>query len=134
MIENTLIICKPDCVERKLVGEVIGRIEQKGLTVEKLDMRVISHETASEHYEEHHDKPFFQELVEFITRSPSVILEVSGTNAISAMRQLIGSTNPLEASVGTIRGDFGLSVGENLVHGSDSSESAIRELKIFFGK
>lgn len=130
---RTLLICKPDAVERGLVGEIVHRIESKGLRFARLELRTISEETAKAHYAEHDGKPFFADLVTFITRSPSVIAVVEGDGEVFAMvRLLMGTTNPASAAPGTIRGDLATSVGENLVHGSDSEEAADREIKLFF--
>ena len=130
--EQTLILVKPDAVRRRLVGEVISRIERKGLTITSLEQRIIARDVAEEHYSEHRDKPFFAELVAFITSGPLVAMVVEGEGAVAAMRQIMGATNPLEASPGSIRGDFATVIGENLVHGSDSLDSARREIGIFF--
>ena len=130
--EQTLILVKPDGVARGLIGEVVSRIERKGFTIDALQLRTISRAAAEEHYAEHTDKPFFGDLVTFITSGPLVALAVSGEGAIAGMRTLMGETNPLQAAPGTIRGDFATEIGENLVHGSDSAESATRELAIFF--
>ncbi|MFP3883297.1 MAG: nucleoside-diphosphate kinase [Actinomycetota bacterium] len=132
-MEHTFIMVKPDGVTRGLVGEVISRFERKGLTLERIRRLTISEEMARTHYEEHLEKPFFPDLLEFITSGPVVAMEWSGENAISVGRTLMGATNPQEATPGTIRGDYGLMVTENLVHGSDGPESAKRELEIFFG-
>jgi len=133
--ERTLLLIKPDGVERRLVGEIIGRIERKGLTVAALEMRVISDELARLHYAEHDGKPFFASLLEFITSGPLVAAIVEGARAVAAVRQLGGATDPVEsAAPGTIRGDFGLETQFNLVHGSDSPESAERELALWFPK
>ncbi|MBV8291537.1 MAG: nucleoside-diphosphate kinase [Mycobacterium sp.] len=133
--ERTLLLIKPDGVERRLVGEIIGRIERKGLTVAALEMRVISDELARLHYAEHDGKPFFASLLEFITSGPLVAAIVEGARAVAAVRQLGGATDPVEsAAPGTIRGDFGLETQFNLVHGSDSPESAERELGLWFPK
>ncbi len=132
-MEQTLILVKGDGVRRRLIGEVVRRIEAKGLDIRVLQMMDVSRETAEEHYAEHRDKPFFEELVEFITTTPVVAMRVEGESAIKVMRTLMGSTNPAEAAPGTIRGDLALSLPDNLVHGSDSPESAERELKLFFG-
>jgi nucleoside-diphosphate kinase len=132
-IENTYVMVKPDGVARGLVGEVVSRLERKGLTLENMAMLTISDEMAGRHYEEHTDKSFFGELVEFITSGPVVATQWSGESAVSVARTLIGGTNPAEAAPGTIRGDFGLVITHNIVHGSDSIESAERELGIFFG-
>jgi nucleoside-diphosphate kinase len=133
MSERTLILVKPDGVRRGLVGEVISRIERKGLTVAELQMRTLDRATAEEHYAEHTDKPFFGELVAFITGGPLVAMAVEGTDAIAAMRALMGATNPIAAAPGSIRGDYATVITENIVHGSDSPTSAERELKLFFG-
>lgn len=132
-IENTYVMVKPDGVARGLVGEVISRFERKGLALGNLAMLTISEEMAGRHYAEHTDKPFFGELVEFITSGPVVAMEWSGESAVSVSRILMGGTNPAEAAPGTIRGDFGVVITHNIVHGSDSVESAERELSIFFG-
>ncbi len=132
-VEHTYVMIKPDGVARGLVGEVIGRFERKGLSLEKMRMLTIDEELAGRHYAEHVDKPFFGELVEFITSGPVVAMEWSGEDAVTVARTLMGVTNPVEAAPGTIRGDFGLVITHNIVHGSDSTESAARELGIFFG-
>ncbi len=131
-MERTFVMVKPDGVQRGLVGEVIGRLERKGLKIVAVKMLWIKRELAENHYAEHREKPFFQNLVEYITSSPVVAMVVEGKNAISVVRTLVGATNPAEASPGTIRGDFGLDVGRNVVHASDSPESAEREIKLFF--
>jgi len=131
-MQRTLILVKPDAFARGLTGEILARFESKGLRIAALEQRTLDAETAGKHYEEHKDKPFFGELVDFITSGPLVSLVLEGHEAIVAARQLIGATNPLEATPGTIRGDFALEVGENMVHGSDSPESAAREIGIFF--
>lgn len=133
MSERTLILVKPDGVRRGLVGEVISRIERKGLVIRELQMRTLDEQTAQEHYAEHTDKPFFGELVDFITGGPLVAMAVEGPDAVKAMRTLMGATNPIEAAPGSIRGDYATVITENIVHGSDSSASAERELKLFFG-
>jgi nucleoside-diphosphate kinase len=131
--ERTLVLVKPDGVERKLVGEVLSRIERKGLSIVAMDLRVVSQEVAAQHYAEHDGKPFFASLLEFITSGPVLAAVVEGPRAIAAWRQLAGGTDPVEkATPGTIRGDFGLETQFNLVHGSDSSESAEREIKLWF--
>ena len=132
-IESTLLIVKPDGVRRRLVGEVLRRVEAKGLSIEQLDLRVIERAVAEEHYGEHRDKPFFGELVDFITSGPVVVGKITGDAAITCWRTLMGPTNPVEAPPGSIRGDLATVIGENIVHGSDSPESAARELKLFFG-
>ncbi len=128
------MLVKPDGVQRGLIGTVIGRIESKGLKIVGLKLIHVSEELAKEHYGEHVDRPFFGDLVSFITSSPVVALAVEGDNAVSVVRTLMGGTNPQEADPGTIRGDFGMTIGMNLVHGSDSVESAERELNLFFDK
>jgi nucleoside-diphosphate kinase len=131
--DRTLLLIKPDGVERRLVGEIIGRIERKGLTVAALEMRVIDDELARRHYAEHDGKPFFGSLLEFITSGPLVAAIVEGPRAVAAVRQLAGATDPVEnAAPGTVRGDFGLETQFNLVHGSDSPESAEREIALWF--
>ena len=132
-IESTLLIVKPDGVARGLVGEVLRRVEAKGLAIERMDLRVIERATAEEHYGEHRDKPFFGELVDFITGGPVVVAQITGEDAIACWRMLMGPTNPVAAPPGSIRGDFATLIGENIVHGSDSPESAARELRLFFG-
>jgi len=133
-MEQTLILVKGDGVRRKLVGEVIGRIERKGLDIRQMQLMDVSREKAEEHYGEHRDKPFFGELVDFITSTPVVAMRVEGEGAIAQMRGLMGATNPADAAPGTIRGDLALSITENIVHGSDSPESAGRELELFFDR
>jgi nucleoside-diphosphate kinase len=130
--ERTLILVKPDGVARGLIGEIVGRIERKGYRLDALELRTLERQTAEEHYAEHVDKPFFGELVDFITSAPLVAMCVSGEGAIAGMRSLMGATNPLDATPGSIRGDFATVIGENIVHGSDAPESAARELEIFF--
>ncbi|WBT08195.1 nucleoside-diphosphate kinase [Corynebacterium sp. SCR221107] len=133
MTERTLILIKPDGVAAGHVGDIIARIERKGLKLVAMDLRVADRETAEKHYAEHADKPFFGELVEFITSAPLVAGVVEGERAIDAWRQLAGGTDPVaKATPGTIRGDFALSVAKNVVHGSDSPESAAREISIWF--
>ncbi len=132
-IENTYVMIKPDGVARGLVGEVVSRLERKGLALVNMRMLTIDEALAGRHYAEHTDKPFFSELVAFITSGPVVAMEWSGEGAVGVSRTLMGVTNPAEAAPGTIRGDFGLIITENIVHGSDSVESAKRELGIFFG-
>jgi nucleoside-diphosphate kinase len=132
-VEQTLVLVKGDGVRRRLIGEIIHRIEAKSLDIRTLQLMDVSRELAEEHYAEHFEKPFFEELVEFITTTPVVAMRVEGEGAIQVMRRLMGATNPAEAAPGTIRGDLALSLPDNLVHGSDSPESAERELKLFFG-
>jgi nucleoside-diphosphate kinase len=132
--ESTLLIVKPDGVRRHLIGEVLRRVEEAGLTIDDLRMETIPRATAEEHYGEHREKPFYDELVTFITGGPVVVAKISGENAIATWRELMGPTDPAEAPAGTIRGDFASVITENVVHGSDSPESAARELKLFFGE
>ena len=132
-MEQTLVLVKGDGVRRRLIGEIIRRIEAKGLDIQTLQLMDVSRELAGEHYAEHREKAFFEELVDFITATPVVAMRVQGEGAIKVMRNLMGATNPAEAAPGTIRGDLALSLPDNLVHGSDSPESAERELKLFFG-
>ena len=132
--ESTLLIVKPDGVRRHLIGEVLRRVEEAGLTIDDLRMETIPRATAEEHYGEHREKPFYDELVTFITGGPVVVAKISGENAISTWRELMGPTDPADAPAGTIRGDFASVITENVVHGSDSPESAARELKLFFGE
>jgi nucleoside-diphosphate kinase len=130
--ERTLVLCKPDAVARGLVGEVIGRLERKGFRLLAMELRTLDEATAKQHYGEHEGKPFFGDLVSFITSGPLVALCVEGPDAVGAVRTLMGPTNPITAPPGSIRGDFGLEIEKNLVHGSDSPESAARELALFF--
>ncbi|MDT7733169.1 MAG: nucleoside-diphosphate kinase [Mycobacterium sp.] len=135
MTERTLLLIKPDGVERRLVGEILGRVERKGLTIAALELRTVSDELARRHYAEHDGKAFFGSLVEFITSSPLVAAIIEGPRAIAAIRQLAGGTDPVDKALpGTIRGDFGLETQFNLVHGSDSPESAEREIGLWFDK
>ena len=131
-IESTLLIVKPDGVRRGLVGEVIRRVEAKGLRIDAMRLYTIPREVAEEHYGEHRQKPFFSELVDFITGGPVIIAKITGDDAITCWRTLMGPTNPVDAAPGSIRGDFATLIGENIAHGSDSPESAARELKLFF--
>jgi nucleoside-diphosphate kinase len=130
--EETLVIVKPDAVRRGLIGEVIGRIERKGLVIDEMRQFRIERDLAERHYEEHREKPFYAELVDFITGGEVVVARVSGEQAVSVVRALMGPTDPAAAPPGTIRGDFGTVITQNLVHGSDSPESAKRELDLFF--
>jgi nucleoside-diphosphate kinase len=130
--ERTLVLCKPDAVARGLVGEVIGRLERKGFRLVAMELRTLDEATAKRHYDEHQGKPFFGDLVSFITSGPLVALCVQGPDAVGAVRTLMGPTNPITAPPGSIRGDYGLEIEKNLVHGSDSPESAVRELGLFF--
>lgn len=132
MAERTLILVKPDAFARNLTGEIISRFERKGLRLAALKLETLTRETAERHYAEHVGKPFFGELVEFITSGPLVAMVLEGESAVEAARQVIGATNPLQSAPGSIRGDFATSIGMNMVHGSDSPESAAREVGIFF--
>jgi nucleoside-diphosphate kinase len=131
-VDRTLILVKPDAFERRLTGECIARFERKGLGIMAMKLMTVDRDLAERHYDEHREKPFFADLVEFITGGPLVAFVLEGHEAVNAARQVIGATNPLEASPGSIRGDFGLEVQTNLVHGSDSPESATREVELFF--
>jgi nucleoside-diphosphate kinase len=131
-MERTLVLAKPDAYSRRLSGEILARFERKGLVPVALRVLTMTRELAERHYAEHADKPFFGELVDFITSGPLVAMVLEGSSAIAAARQLIGATNPLEAAPGSIRGDLAIATGENLVHGSDGPESATREIGIFF--
>jgi nucleoside-diphosphate kinase len=132
-MDRTLVICKPDAVERGLAGEIVGRIEAKGLRLVAAELRTIDKETAVTHYAEHEGKPFYDSLVSFITRGPALLLVVEGPeDTHSVVRTLMGATNPRQAAPGSIRGDLAVDVTENLVHGSDSPESAAREIALFF--
>jgi len=133
-IEQTLIIVKPDGVQRGLVGEIIGRLEGRGMKIVAMQMQQVDRATAEKHYGEHQGKPFFAGLVDYITSAPVVVFVLEGPQAVAAARSTIGSTRPVEAGPGTIRGDLGMMVGRNLIHGSDSVESAAREIGIFFGE
>jgi len=132
MSERTLVLVKPDGVRRGLVGEVVTRLERKGLTLVAMELRTLPRETAEEHYGEHRERPFFGELVDFITGGPLVALVVEGPRAVEAVRTLMGVTDPVKSAPGSLRGDYALEIGQNLVHGSDSPESATREIGIFF--
>jgi nucleoside-diphosphate kinase len=131
-LSRTLILVKPDAFARGLTGEILARFERKGLTIAALKLVTTPRETAETHYAEHKERPFFGELVDFITSAPLVAVVLEGDDVVKASRQLIGATNPLEANTGSIRGDFAIEVGQNLVHGSDSDESAEREIGIWF--
>jgi nucleoside-diphosphate kinase len=130
--ESTLLIVKPDAVRRGLIGEILSRIERKGLRIEALRMMRVDRDLAERHYGEHAGKPFFGELVEFITSGDVVVAKVTGPQAVEVLRTLMGATDPVKSAPGTIRGDYGTVITENLVHGSDSPESAKRELDLFF--
>ena len=131
--ESTLVLIKPDAVERKLGGEILARFEQRGLELRAAKLLTVDRELAEEHYAEHKEKPFFGELVEFITSAPTLALVLEGASAISVVRTTMGATNPTDAAPGTIRGDLALAMPNNLVHGSDSPESARREIALWFG-
>jgi nucleoside-diphosphate kinase len=131
-MDRTLILVKPDAFARSLTGEIIARFERKGLAIVALRHMTVTRELAQSHYAEHSERPFFGELVDFITSGPIVAMVLEGHDAVKAARQVIGATNPLEAAPGSIRGDFALQTGQNMVHGSDSPESAAREAALFF--
>lgn len=132
MTERTLVLIKPDGVARGLVAEVLGRIERRGYRIVALELRTLDAETAAEHYGEHHGKPFFDSLVEFITSGPLVAAVIEGPDVITAWRTMMGATNPINAAPGTIRGDLATVMQYNIAHGSDSADSAEREIKLFF--
>jgi nucleoside-diphosphate kinase len=132
-MDRTLILVKPDAFARSLTGEIIARFERKGLRIVALRHMTVTVELAERHYAEHAEKPFFGELVQFITSGAIVAMVLEGLDAVQAARQVIGATNPLEAAPGSIRGDFAIEMGQNMVHGSDSAESAAREAALFFG-
>ena len=131
---KTVFMIKPDGVQRNLVGEIISRVEAKGFSITKIKMMTISKDLAEKHYEEHKDKPFFSDLVSFIISGPVVAMQVEGENVVVQIRNLMGATNPSESTPGSIRGDLATELDKNVVHGSDSDESAERELSLFFGK
>jgi nucleoside-diphosphate kinase len=131
-MERTLILVKPDAFARNLTGEIIGRFERKGLRLIALTLMTMTRELAASHYAEHEGKPFYDELVSFITSGPLVAMVLEGERAVEAARQVIGATDPLAAAPGSIRGDYAIAVGQNMVHGSDSPESAAREVDLFF--
>jgi nucleoside-diphosphate kinase len=132
-MDRTLVICKPDAVERGLVGEIIARFERRGLTIAAMELRTVDEDTAGQHYEEHAGKPFYGDLISFITRGPVVVLVVEGPeDTWKVVRTMMGATNPREAAPGTIRGDLGILFTENLIHGSDAAESAEREIALWF--
>ena len=132
-VERTLILAKPDAVARNLAGEVVARFERRGLKLRAARLVVASRELGETHYAEHKEKPFFGELVDFITSGPILAMVLEGPDAVKAARQVIGATDPLEAAPGSIRGDFAIEMGQNMVHGSDSPQSAARESELFFG-
>jgi nucleoside-diphosphate kinase len=131
--QQTFVMVKPDGVRRRLVGEVIRRIEAKGYDIREMRLMTVDESLAKKHYAEHVDKPFFDELVSFVTSGPSVAMVVEGADAVAGLRQIMGATNPLDATPGSIRGDFATEITRNIVHGSDSPESAEREINLFFG-
>ncbi|MFT7601346.1 MAG: nucleoside-diphosphate kinase [Acidimicrobiales bacterium] len=132
-MSRTLVICKPDAVERGLVGEILGRFEKKGLTLVAAELRLLDADLLAKHYEEHVDRPFYADLTAFMSRSPALVAVLGGPDdTFAIVRSMMGTTNPAEAAPGTVRGDLGLTTTENLVHGSDSNESAEREIGIFF--
>ncbi|WP_028400486.1 nucleoside-diphosphate kinase [Ectobacillus panaciterrae] len=131
-MEKTYLMVKPDGVQRNLIGEIVSRFEKKGFQLVGAKLMLVSKETAEKHYAEHKERPFFGELVDFITSSPVFAMVWQGEDVIATARQMMGKTNPKEAAPGTIRGDFGVTVGKNIIHGSDSPESAEREIAIFF--
>jgi len=132
MVERTLVLVKPNGVARGLIGEVVGRLERRGLALKGARMLMVSEELAGRHYAEHAGKGFYEDLVNFITSAPVFAMVMEGPSAVGVVRTMMGATNPLEAAPGTVRGDFGLDVGQNLVHSSDSLESAAREIALFF--
>ena len=132
-MDRTLILVKPDAFARGLTGEIVARFERKGLTIVAMRHMTVTRELAERHYAEHAERPFFGELVDFITSGPIVAMVLEGVDAVRAARQAIGATNPLEAATGSIRGDYAIEMGQNMVHGSDSPESAAREAELFFG-
>jgi nucleoside-diphosphate kinase len=132
-VERTLVLIKPDAMRRRLAGEILGRLERRGLDVRAAKLMTVGRPLAEEHYAEHREKPFFGELVEFITSGPTFALVVEGEGAIATVRTTMGATNPADATPGSIRGDLALSMPDNLVHGSDSAESAQREIQLWFG-
>jgi nucleoside-diphosphate kinase len=132
-MEQTYVMIKPDAVERDLVGRIVSRFEDAGLTIERMELGLLPREKAEENYAEHEGKPFYEDLIAYVTSGPVVRMVVSGPQAVAICRKLIGATDPAQAAAGTIRGDFGLELDANLVHGSDSPESAEREIRIFFG-
>lgn len=134
MIQKTYVMLKPDAVGRRLMGKILSRFEEKGLKIVALKLRMISEDLAKEHYGEHKNKPFFEGLIEYITSGPVLTMVIEGDEAISVIRKMVGATNPQEADVGTIRGDFGMDTGRNIIHASDAPESAEREINLFFNE
>jgi nucleoside-diphosphate kinase len=130
--QRTLVLVKPDGVQRGLVGEIVGRLERKGFTILAMELRTLERDIAGRHYAEHEGKPFFDDLVDFITSAPLVAVVVEGHRAVEAVRMLMGVTDPVASAPGSIRGDYALEIGQNLVHGSDSEEAAAREIALFF--
>mgnify|MGYP001089889048 CR=1 FL=1 len=133
-MERTLILIKPDGVRQRICGEIISRFERRGLIIQAMKMLYLSRDLAEKHYIEHYGKPFYQNLVDFITSGPVVAMVVGGPNAIKIVRSMMGNTNPVDAAPGTIRGDYALTIGHNVIHGSDSEMSASREINLFFDK
>lgn len=134
MIQKSFVMMKPDAVARRLMGKILSRFEEKGLQIIGVKLMQIDEELAKTHYGEHADKPFFDDLVKYITSSPSLAMVIKGEDAISTIRKMVGATNPLEADLGTIRGDYAMDTGRNIIHASDSPESAEREINLFFDK
>ena len=132
MIERSFVMMKPDAVSRRLMGQILSRFEDKGLKIVAMKLRQIDEDLAKQHYGEHSEKPFFNGLVEYITSAPALTMVIEGDDAISVIRKMVGATNPKEADVGTIRGDFGMDTGRNIIHASDAPESAAREIALFF--
>lgn len=134
MIQKSFVMMKPDAVQRRLMGKILSRFEEKGLQIVAVKLMQINEDLAKTHYGEHADKPFFGSLIEYITSSPSLAMVIEGEEAISTIRKLVGATNPLEADFGTIRGDFAMDTGRNIIHASDSPDSAEREINLFFNE
>lgn len=134
MIQKSFVMMKPDAVQRRLMGKILSRFEEKGLQIVAVKLMQIDEDLAKTHYGEHADKPFFGSLIEYITSSPSLAMVIEGEEAISTIRKLVGATNPLEAYLGTIRGDFAMDTGRNIIHASDSPDSAEREINLFFNE
>lgn len=134
MIQKSFVMMKPDAVQRRLMGKILSRFEEKGLQIVAVKLMQINEDLAKTHYGEHADKPFFGSLIEYITSSPSLAMVIEGEEAISTIRKLVGATNPLEADLGTIRGDFAMDIGRNIIHASDSPDSAEREINLFFNE
>jgi nucleoside-diphosphate kinase len=133
-MERTFVMVKPDAVSRRLSGEIVARLERRGLGIRAMRLLRVSPDQAGEHYAEHREKPFFSDLCSFITSGPSLAMVVEGPSAVATVRTMMGATNPLDSAPGTIRGDYALEIGENIVHGSDSAASAEREIAIYFGE